>query len=102
MPAGADDPTVSVSVDDPEPGAAIDAGLNVAVVDVGSPVAVSAIAELKPPKTTVVMVDVPLPPGATVTEVGEANMVKLGDVAVPASAAIRPFPFGLPHPVTRS
>jgi hypothetical protein len=102
VPAGADDPAVSVRVDDPEPGAAINARLNVAVVAVGSPDAVSAIAEVKPPITTVVMVDVPLLPGATVTEVGEANMVKLGDVAVPASAAIRPVPFGLPQPVTRS
>ena len=57
-------PAVSVRVEDPEPGAAIDVGLNAAVAPVGSPDAVSAIAELKPPETVVVMVLVPLAPCA--------------------------------------
>ena len=58
VPAGVDDPTMSVMVEDPEPGAAIDAGLNAAVVAVGSPDALRAIAELKPPETVVVIVTV--------------------------------------------
>jgi hypothetical protein len=60
VPAGVDDPTMSVMVEDPEPGAAIDAGLNVAVVAVGSPdgLRLRAIAELKPPETVVVIVTV--------------------------------------------
>ena len=49
-----------------------------------------------------VMVDVPLLPCATETEVGEADMVKLAGVDIPASAPIRPVLFGLPQPVTRS
>jgi hypothetical protein len=48
------------------------------------------------------MVDVPLLPCATETEFGEAEIVKSGDVDVAASALIRPVPFGLPQPVTRS
>ena len=60
------------------------------------------MAELKPPETPVVIVDVPLPPWTTETEPGEAEMVKLGVVDVGASALINPVPFGLPQPVTRS
>src|ERR1017187_625524 len=66
-------------VEDPEPGAAIDTGLNVAVVPLGSPVALRAIAELKPPEPTVVIVVVnvlfPLVPWGTENEFGEAVMV---------------------------
>ena len=64
-------------------------------------VAVKLIAELKPFKAAVVMVEVPVLPCTTVSEAGEAEMVKLADVG-PASALIRPVPFGLPQPVTRS
>ena len=79
MPAAVDGPTLSVMVEVPEPGAAIDTGLNVAVVPLGSPVALRAIAELKPPEPTVVIVVVnvllPLAPWGTVNEFGEAVMV---------------------------
>jgi cystathionine beta-lyase/cystathionine gamma-synthase len=54
----------------------MDVGLNVAVTPVGWPDAVKAIAELKPPETAVVMVEVPLLPCATETDVGEAVSVK--------------------------
>ena len=86
----------------PDPGAPKDAGLKLTVTPVGWPLAVNATAELKPPETELVIVDVPLPPWTTETEAGEAEMVKLGVVDVGASALISPVPFGLPQPVTRS
>jgi len=70
--------TVNVAVDVPEPGAAIDVGLKATVTPVGWPLADNAIAELKPPETAVVSVEVPLLPCATETEVGEAASVKAG------------------------
>ena len=94
-------PTIIVMVEVPAP-APMDVGLKVTVTPEGWPVALNAIAESKPPETAVVMVDVPLRPCACVTEAGEADTVKLGDVCNPASALIRPVPFGLPQPVTKS
>lgn len=70
--------TARVKVDVPEPGAAIDVGLKLAVTPVGAPDAARAIAELKPPDTAVVMVETPLLPCTTETEVGEAASVKAG------------------------
>src|SRR5271165_3132458 len=67
-----------VMVDVPEPGAAMDVGLKLTVTPEGWPLAVKPIAELKPPETVVVMVELPLLPCNTETEVGEAEMVKLG------------------------
>src|ERR1700690_505257 len=67
-----------VIVDVPEPGALMDVGLKPTVTPAGWPLAVKAIAELKPPETVVVIVDVPLLPCTTETAVGEAEMVKLG------------------------
>ncbi len=94
--------TAIVIVDVPEPGAAIEVGLNETVTPVGCPDAVNAIAELNPPDTAVVIVEVPLFPCTTETEVGEAEIVKLG-VGVPeASALIKPAPLGLPQPVVKS
>ena len=46
-------------------------------------------------------VEVPLLPFPTETEVGEAEMEKLGEAAVPVSALIKPLPFGLPQPVAK-
>ena len=76
MPAVVVEATARVNVDEPDPGAAMDVGFNVAVTPVGWPDAVNAIAELKPPETAVVMVEVPLLPCATETDVGEAVSVK--------------------------
>jgi hypothetical protein len=73
--------TARVRVDVPEPGAAMDVALKLAVTPVGAPDAVRAIAELKPPDTAVVMVETPLLPCATETEVGEAVSVKAGVAA---------------------
>lgn len=87
----------------PDPGAAIDVGLNVTVTPVGWPLAVKAIAASKPPDTAVVIVELPLLPCTTETELGDAEMLKLGvGEDPPVSAFISPTPFGLPQPVTRS
>src|ERR1700683_1376765 len=67
-----------VIVDVPEPGAAMDGGVKVTGAPLGWPLADKAIAELKPPETAVVIVDVPLLPCTTETAVGAAEMVKLG------------------------
>ena len=68
-----------VMVEVPDPGAEIDVGAKLTLTPPGSPLADKVIAELKLPETAVVIVEVsPLPPRATVTEVGDAEMVKLG------------------------
>ena len=69
-------PTVIVMVEVPEPGAAMMAGLKLTVVPVGAPEADRPIALLNPPLTVVVMVDVPWFPCTTLSEAGEAEMVK--------------------------
>ena len=102
MPVAVVEATVMVMVELPEPGAGIDWGLKVTVTPVGWPVADKEMAELKPPETPVVIVDVPLLPCTTEIEGGAAEIVKLGDDDVPASALIRPVPFGLPQPVAKS
>lgn len=53
------------------------AGANAAVTPVGMPVAVRAIAPLKPPRTALVMVDVPDAPARTVSVAGDLESVKL-------------------------
>lgn len=102
VPAAVVEATANVTDDVPEPGAAIDAGLKLTVTPEGAPDAFRETAELNPPEMEVVMVDVPLLPAATDTDVGEAKSVKAGVCVVdPVSALMRPA-FGLPHPVTRS
>ena len=61
----------------PEPGAAMDAGVKLTVTPVGCPVADKATGELNPPEMATVTVDLPVSP-STVTEPGEATMVKSG------------------------
>jgi len=94
--------TARIMVEVPEPGAAMDVGLKLTVTPVGWPVAVKATAAPKPPEMAVVIVDVPLLPCTTDTEVGEAEMVKLGVDDVAARALIRLAPFGLPQPLSKS
>ena len=79
MPVAVEEATDMFMVEEPEPGAAMDVGLKVTVTPVGWPEADKLMDELKPPEAAVVIVDVPLFPCATETEVGEAEMEKLGD-----------------------
>ncbi len=72
---------MKVAVDVPEPGDAIDEGLKPTVTPDGWPLAVRPIAEVKPPDTLVVIVEVPLLPATTETEAGEAEMVNAGVAA---------------------
>ncbi len=71
---------VSVSVEVALPFAAGVTGLveNAAVTPAGRPVALNVVAELKPPVLVMVIVLVPLAPWVTVSEVGEAAMLKFG------------------------
>jgi len=81
-------PTLTVMVDVPAPGAAIGFGLKVTVWPLPCPVADKVIAELKPPVTVVVIVELPELPLETVIEVGDALMVKLGLVPVTVSETV--------------
>jgi hypothetical protein len=95
-----DEPTVSDIVEVPFP--VIDAGLKPTVTPVGCPEAESVTAESKPPLTVLVTVVLPELPCTTDTELGDAERLKPEVVVDPASALIRPDPFGLPQPVARS
>ena len=53
-----------------------------------SPEAVKVIAELNPPATVVVIVEVPELPRTTVIAVGDALTVKLGEVPVTVSETV--------------
>ncbi len=55
-------------------------GLKAAVTPVGRPLAESATASSKPPETEDVMVEVPLCPSATETDVGLAESAKAGEL----------------------
>ena len=103
MPTAVPDPTEIVRIEEPEPGAAMDAGLKLAVAPEGRPEALNAIAESKPPETAVVIVLAPSAPWSIVSEVGEAEMVKLGvdpepTVSVRLAVSVTPPP--LPVTVT--
>ena len=77
-------------------------GLNAAVTPLGRPEAARVTLPLNPPRSVTVIVLVPAaPPCVIETLPGDAESVKLGEVA-PARALIRFWPFMLPHPVTRS
>src|SRR5208283_5311599 len=80
VPPGVLAPTVMVMVELPAPGAGIVLGLKLTVVPVGMPEADKPIAPLKPPLMTVVIVDVPWFPSATLKADGAAEIVKLGTV----------------------
>ncbi len=67
-----------MSVDVPEPGAAIEAGVKLAVTPAGMPLAERETAELKPPETAVVSVELPVAPVLTESDEGDAVMEKSG------------------------
>lgn len=99
VPVAVLEATVIVIVEVPAP--VIEVGLKPTVTPVGCPLADNEIDPLKPPVTALVIVELPELPCATETEVGDAEIVNPGP-ELPASALIRPEPFGLPQPVTRS
>ena len=73
-------PTVMVIVELPEPGAGIGLGLKLTVVPDGTPEADKLMELLKPPLMAVVIVDVPWLPCWTLSDAGEAEIVKLGAI----------------------
>jgi hypothetical protein len=75
---------------------------NVAVTPLGKPDAARVTLPVNPPTSVTVIVLLPVLPWVTLTLVGEAESVKLGDVDEGASRLIIPVVFGLPHPVHRS
>lgn len=83
------------------PAPVIDDGLKLIVTPEGCPEADNEIAELNPPVTVLVIVELPLLPWVIETEAGEAERLKSGVEPPPTSALINPV-FGLPQPVTRS
>jgi len=88
-PSVASLPTAIVMVDVPAPGAAMELGAKVTVWVLPTSSEVDkAIAELKPPEIVVVIVVVPELPLATVTDEGDAPMVKLGLVPVTVSETV--------------
>jgi hypothetical protein len=84
------------------PAPTIEVGLKLTVAPAGWPVADREIVELKPLVTVVVIVEVPEFPFVTDTEVGDTETLKPGADELPARAAIRAVPFGLPQPVAKS
>ena len=90
--------TVMLIVEFPVP--VIEVGLKPTVTPVGTPEAVSATAELNPPVTVLVIVELPEFPCKIVTDDGDAESEKPA-TGGPDSAVIRAG-FGLPQPVTRS
>ncbi len=81
-------PTAIVINEVPVPGAGIGLVPNVTVTPLGCPEADNVMALLKPFKAVVLMVDVPLWPCCTVTEDGDALMVKSG-VVLPQFANLK-------------
>ena len=77
---------------------------NEAVTPLGRPVADSVTLPENPPASVTAIVLVPAAAPCVIdTLLGEADRLKLGWVVVdPARRPIRPVPFGLPQPVTRS
>ena len=72
-----------VIVELPEPGAEIGFELKLTVVPEGTPEADRLIALLKPPLMLVVIVDVPWLPCGTLSDAGEAEIVKFGEPPEP-------------------
>lgn len=87
-PSRAREPAFMVMVELPEPGAAMELGLKLTVTLLPIPEADKPTAELKPPEMVVVMVAVCEPPLATLTELGEAPMVKFGEAPVTVSDTV--------------
>jgi hypothetical protein len=75
---------------------------NDAVTPLGRPDAARVTLPVNPPTSVTEIVLVPVPPCVTVTLLGEAESVKLGDEDPAANRLMIPVVFGLPQPVQRS
>ena len=82
LPIRALRPTFTVIVEVPDPGAATELGLKLTDCEFPAPEADKLIAELNPPDTAVVIVEVPELFRATLIDVGDAPIVKFGFVPV--------------------
>lgn len=78
------------------------AGLNDPVTPVGNPAIARFTAPLKPCCGLMVMVLVPLAPGAMESVDADEDRLKAGEFDVAVKLLIKPWPAGVPHPVTRS
>ena len=97
MPSAVLAPTVMVIAELPEPGAGIGFGAKLTVIPLGAPEADNAIELLKPPLMAVVMVEFPWPPCTMLSDVGDAEIVKLGGaVTVNVTVALCCTPPPLP------
>jgi len=78
----------TVILDVPLPGAAMGVGLKLTVAPLPCPDADKAIAELKPPETVVIIVELPELPRDTVSEVGDAETAKFGGAATVSDTVV--------------
>jgi hypothetical protein len=92
--------TLVVMTDDPVPGAGIGFALKLTVTPLPCPEADNEIAELKPFKTVVLIVELPELPRATVSEAGEALMLKSGVTPVTVRETVVVCVIPPPTPVT--
>ena len=97
---GAVTPTTILMVEVPAPGCGIGLGLKLTDTPPGCPEADNVMALANPLDTVVVIVDVPLLPCCTLTDVGEADMVKDTDAVVTVSVTVTLFVAPPPVPVT--
>ena len=93
-------PTAIVMVDDPVPGAAMGFGLKLTVTRLPCPEADNEMDELKPFKAVVLIVELPEVPRLTVTELGEALIVKSGATPVTVKLTVVVCVIPPPTPVT--
>ena len=92
LPVVAPFPLLKVKVDEPLPGAATVCGLKLAVMPFGKPEMVSATDALKPPRTEVVILVVPLAVELTVTLDALRARVKPGTFTVRVYLSVIPPP----------
>lgn len=78
------------------------AGLKDAVTPGGSPETESVTALEKPESGMTLITVLPLVPGATESDDGDAARLKAGELATPVKLLISVWPAGVPQPVARS